>query len=95
MSDVRSIHKYKIVPGGTSIEAPHGAVLLSVHAQQDCMFAWFLVDPEQPMSTRRYAVLGTGQLTPSPMLYGLVFAGTIHVFNGSLVFHVWMEPPKP
>jgi hypothetical protein len=68
---------------------PVGAVILSVHNQNDFVCAWAEVDAyEGPvvLVDREFIIYGTGQrLEELPQVY----LGTVLVFGGSLVWHVY------
>lgn len=54
---------------------------------------WFIVDPEAPRETRRFAVIPTGSYVCSPDTEKYI--GTFQVENETLVFHVFEVDPLP
>ena len=55
----------------------------------DHIALWAIVDPEQPMETRRFAILATGASLHDPERH----VGS--VIDGNYVWHVFETPPIP
>ena len=82
------VFKYEIpVADESFVRLPLGAQILSVGQQNDQMFLWALVNPDEQRTERRnLRVAGTGhELTE---VKELKFIGTVHIY-GALVFHVF------
>lgn len=83
---MKAIFRYELSPV-CAISLPKGAVILSVHAQQDDIQMWALVDPKEwELETRCFRVYPTGEPFDST---GLTFLGTALLEDGDLVFHVF------
>jgi len=85
----RKVYKYEIpVNEHAVVQMTAGAQVLSVHEQNDALYAWALVDPaESQMKSRMFFIVGTGY----SMEYHdqMRFIGTAHMHGGSLVLHVF------
>lgn len=69
------------------VPMPKGARVLSVSHERDRLECWVLVDPNvAEVELREFRVVGTGN--PAPDDLG-EFIGTVMVFGGQLVFHVF------
>ena len=81
---MKTIWKYDVKPGVTTISMPEGACILTVQVQSGSPKIWALVDTEWPPADRRIEVFGTGHEMP----FG--HRGYIGTFQlGKLVFHVF------
>jgi hypothetical protein len=85
---MRTVYKFEIQPEHT-LRLPKGSGILSVGVQGDKMFLWALVDPRNEVVSeeRRIEVYGTGHEIPNPG--DLEFIGTLIMYGGFLVFHVF------
>ena len=55
------IYKYQLAClGSTDIELPLGAEILTAQIQGNSLCIWVKVNPEAPMKTQSFFVLGTG-----------------------------------
>jgi hypothetical protein len=70
-----------------TISMPIGADILSVQVQRDMPAIWAKVDPQAPVEGRQFRCFGTGQ--PLPDMASWSFLGTVQLFDGELVFHVF------
>lgn len=87
---MRTIYKYRIVPDDAhTLRLPIGAEFLSIQEQHGSPQAWFLIDPDEKVSVKRFfRVYGTGHDMPDdPGKY----LGTFQLHGGSLVFHLFEE----
>lgn len=70
---------------------PQGAVILSVHEQDDKIFVWAMVRPEMPLVNRKIMLVGTGQpITENIILKSateFTFIGTVH--TPPFVWHIF------
>jgi len=82
----KEIWKYKLGIK-TEIKMPKGAEILTAREQGEDVCIWALVDPsEKVMENRSFEVVGTGL----KMEYeGSVYIGTAHLYNSTLVLHVF------
>jgi hypothetical protein len=85
-----TIYKY-LLQDTQNIELPKGARILSVGQQKNMIFIWAVIDPTQPKEIRRFHVFGTGHLVPEHIANCGYFIGTVHLFDGALVFHVFED----
>ena len=96
----KRIWKYELeVTDEQSIEMPEGAVILSVQSQpayvppdisrrnQNLVHIWAEVEPHNPVELRHFCVFGTGHRMPDGE--DLKFIGTVQVYNGVQVYHVY------
>lgn len=67
---------------------PKGARVLSVQVQNGRPCLWAAVDPtEMELEKRMFRIAGTGHPICDDVVDG--FIGTIQLYNGKLVFHVF------
>lgn len=85
---MKQIWKFNVPTFGT-IDIPKGAELLSVHAQNDAVCLWALVDPTAVPVRRLFVTYGTGH--PIADENGK-YIGTVHLEGGALVLHVFEIP---
>lgn len=86
------IYKYELGLGDSEIDMPAGAQILTVHQQNNVVTLWALVDPSKEPVKRSFLVVGTGKFFTCEPHY--VFIGTVFVFNGTIVFHVFNTTQK-
>lgn len=67
------------------IEVPENAELLTVREQFEQICIWYKCNPDNPMTTRRIAIVGTGHAAPE----GARYVGTGFLHGGQLVLHVF------
>ena len=83
----RQIWKFELDSDG-EIQMPAGANILTVQTQNDKPMIWAIVDPQAPMETKKFTVLGTGWFVPPSTG---VYIGTFQLQGGALVFHVFHD----
>lgn len=86
---MKTVYKYILEPD-TVLDMPEGGAVLCVHAQDNGIHLWALVDSAAPLEKRRFVIFGTGIDISIP---GLSYIGTVHLFHGRLVFHVFEQIP--
>lgn len=69
------------------VRMPVGAQVLGVRAQEGAPVLCALVDPEAPIETRRFCILGTE--CPAEEAFGVPSVGSFQ--RGAMVFHVFEE----
>ena len=83
------VYKYSIPVGDyRNVELPEGAEILTVQAQFDEPHMWALVDPDAPMVTRKFLLLGTGHSCDEDISRS-DYIGTYQLHGGGLVFHLF------
>lgn len=90
---MQRIFKYPVLSTDIqTLNLPLGARILSVQAQKDNVFLWALVDDaETRLSSHTIHVVGTGN--PPPFgIHKMTHLGTVQLYEGALVFHVFQEP---
>lgn len=90
---MKKIFKYTVPVGNTVIvEMPEDAEILSVGNQREEIQAWAMVNdsPNVDMKSRKFRVFGTGHELPDDTSE-LLFLGTVLLFDGKLVFHVFED----
>lgn len=82
------IYKYALtIATETDIVMPKGARLLSVQVQRGEPMVWAIVDHSQRTVRRRLSVRETGN--PLEDAFSGAFIGTIQMYGGAIVFHVF------
>lgn len=83
----KAVFKYPLsVADSQEIQMPEGAEILSVQVQGGVVCLWALVDMDAKETTRRFELYGTGHdFRPGEQK----FIGTIQLYAGSIVFHVF------
>lgn len=73
----------------SSIEIPHMGEILSVGGQGDSVVIWvkFLEEYKERLDIRHFEVYGTGHSIPGGI--NRKFIGTVQLYGGSLVFHIF------
>jgi hypothetical protein len=85
---MKTIWKYSMMTPECDFEMPKGAQILCVQVQNEIPQIWALVDPGLDRNTRRFRTYGTGHDIPeNPGKY----IGTIQMYRGRLMFHVFEE----
>ena len=89
----RKIYRYRLdITDVVRLDLPEGADVLSVGPPRDRrdgpLDLWAVVDPATETESRTFRVIGTGN--PMPDFVGL-FIGTVPMFGGSLIFHVFED----
>ena len=93
-----TVYKYKLqTTNYTRLELPMGAKLLHVAAQavpggDDAICLWALVDPTAKTESKIFRVAGTGHPIENEERWR--FIGTVFLFGGDLVFHIFELDPK-
>ncbi len=82
---MKTIWKFPIeIIDHPSVQMPFGSMVLHAGAQNGNLFLWALVDPDEPMAERCFAIYGTGRNGPESTTG---YVGTI--FDGSFVWHIF------
>ena len=86
---VKKVLKYELPMNDfVEVDIPAGAQVVSVQSQGDGLYIWALVDPLEEITTRRiFRIAGTGHPITDPEK--LRFIGTVLMYRGGLVFHVF------
>ena len=88
---MKVIHKHIIHPDSPVINVPINSTILSVHEQEDRICVWVECDFTDITNLEIiFEVYGTGvEMPPGDRL----FIDTVHLYGGSLVFHVYRKLP--
>lgn len=86
------IFKYEIMPNEHCISLPVGSTILSVGAQGDQIYVWSSVPETSECQDWYVEIVPTGQIHQP--WDNDSFRGTVHMHNGQLVFHVFIEKKK-
>ena len=74
------------------IDVPEHAEILTARDQHEQLCVWFKCNPNNPVTKRTIAIVGTGHPAPG----GGRYVGTGFLHGGQLVFHVFEHvPPMP
>lgn len=88
-----TIYKYRLWPvdhgDKVIIDLPFGAQVLSVGVQSNEPHIWALVNPKADKLPRKFYIHGTGH--PIDSAANKKFVGTVHLYDGGLVFHIFEE----
>lgn len=85
---MKRIYKYPVpLNDDSAIDMPEGAQVLTVQMQHEQVWIWALVDPDAPMVTRRFHIVGTGHPIEHPDT--LTYIGTFQVSGGMLASHLF------
>lgn len=86
---LKSIYKYTLNPQETTIlSLPKGIKILSTESQNDNIVVYGIVDPnEDETQDYEFRVYGTG----FEFFRELEFLGTVKMYNGELMFHVFYK----
>lgn len=88
---MKMIFKYTLTPDdAVTLKVPCVFEPLTVQMQHGEPRLWALVDPESPMTSRRFRVFGTGHSVPNEIRRE-DYIGTFQIAAGDLVFHVFAE----
>lgn len=85
--DLEQLEKRVDDAGGFNFSMPKGATISHVEMQHSWPCMWAVVDTEQPLETRRFALLGTGHKLSS----GFQHVGSFQMLDGKFVGHVFEE----
>lgn len=80
------IWKQKLDLPHNTCHMPRGAVVLCAQAQNDIPTIWFICDPSQPVVERRFAVICTGDDSPTDFKH---YIGTCQLVNDVFIVHVF------
>lgn len=86
---MKTIYKYELDLNAEEqrIWLPKGAKLLSVGNQTGNLVLWAEINTAKPDTVALIKIFGTGQ--PDIETQGLEFLGTVQMYGGSLVLHVY------
>lgn len=90
---MKTVWKYALEPDEFTIEMPRGAQVLSVDNQGGSNCMWAMVDPAEPLVTRRFRLAGTGHELDRPD--ELRFIGTVQMYGGKIVLHLFERVEDP
>lgn len=85
------IFKYLIIPSDIKqkIMMPEGAKILTFQMQNQELYIWALVNPNNEMEERKFYVFGTGHEIEMENIS--IYIGTAQMMGGSLVWHLFEE----
>ena len=87
---MKKIYKYTLkLDVIQAVLIPGFVRILSVHNQKDAVNVWIETDTALPEKTVNFHIYGTGNVVNSNV--ELDFIGTVHLYDGELVFHVFSE----
>lgn len=86
---MKRVYKYPLdIQDEVTVMMPKGARVLSVQVQNGRPCLWAVVDPnEMTLEERFFRIAGTGHSIQDDVVDG--FIGTIQMYDGRLVFHVF------
>lgn len=86
---MKRVYKYPLdIQDEVTVMMPKGARVLSVQVQNGRPCLWAAVDPnEMTLEERFFRIAGTGHTIQDDVVDG--FIGTIQMYDGRLVFHVF------
>jgi hypothetical protein len=90
---MKTVYKYALpIEDEVRIPLPAFAEVLSVGVQGENLFVWALVDPSIPNLHKTFRIAGTGHPIEEPEKWK--FIGTVFLYEGSFVAHVFELDPK-
>jgi hypothetical protein len=90
---MKTIWKYDVQPDEFALEMPRGTHVIGVQVQHGKPRMWALVDPSEPVETRRFLTAGTGH--ELDRAEELRHAGTFQMCGGDLVLHLFERVEDP
>jgi hypothetical protein len=84
---MKQIWKYELPKESNTISMPKNAEVLSVEPQNNKVCIWAKVDPSKYLENRTFVIFGTGHNIDNDI--NLHFIGTVLLFDGSIVLHVF------
>lgn len=79
---MNKIYKYSLNRHDTSVQLPAGANVVHAAEQNGTICLWAMVDPDKPLETRKFSVVGTGWDIEGRACY----IATVH--EGPFVWHI-------
>jgi len=91
---VSAVWKYEIpVEGEIEIVMPKGSKILSFQVQREKPCIWALVNPEEKLKqSYRFILVGTGHLIGSAIDSIIEYIGTVQMYHGDLILHLFLLP---
>lgn len=97
---MKRIYKYQITVKDINNEyilLPTDATILSIINQKENIVLYYLTDPKQEeMRKREFILRGTGVDIEQELLDRVTYLNykffTVPLFNGDLVWHIWVKP---
>lgn len=94
-----TVHKFQIYSASfgacertkAAIRVPSEAKTLKVDEQYGNICVWMLVDTDNAPETRTFQLFGTGHEIPVDAASGFVHVGSVMLFSGRLVLHVFEQ----
>ena len=83
---MKTVHKFQLSPGLTTIGLPEEAKVLHVAEQYNNACIWVELDVGEISFNRNFYTVPTGGEVPHS---NKGFIGTVLMMNGSLVFHIY------
>ena len=89
----KKIYKYKLqITDYQEIEVPIGYQILSLDVQDNMPHIWILIDPLQEEKMKlKFSFYATGQDIDCGNMKYIDYIGTVHLCNGSLVYHCFFN----
>jgi hypothetical protein len=85
-----TIHKQVIdITDTQTIVVPNRAAFLAAQVQGRDLCIWYLCDPNETTVVRAICVVGTGH--DASRVKGMRYLSTFQIYDGALVFHVFVE----
>lgn len=86
---MKKIYKYQVLIADESeLELPERAKILTFQAQNDEAYIWAIIDTDiKTIEKVKFRMFGTGHSIRE--IDGLKYIGTIQIYNGSLVWHLF------
>ena len=86
---MNTVWKWALAPGSNELQMPLDSQVLTVQMQGETPCLWALVDDNNDLVWRTFAVYGTGRLVRHD--HGK-YIGTFQMNGGALVWHVFEVP---
>lgn len=90
---MKTVYKYILpVADEARVSMPAFAEVLTVGVQGENICVWALVDPKIPSLKKTFRIAGTGHPITDDGKWK--FLGTVFLYEGTLVFHIFECDPK-
>jgi hypothetical protein len=86
---MKTIHKFHVGLGMSSLMLPPDAKVLTVQMQRDTPQMWILLDTDAACIVRRFVTVGTGHDMSAFISEKAAYVGTFQMNEGALVLHVF------
>ena len=88
---MKTIHKYQLNYGITSLQLPQGAIPIHADLQQDVPTLWVEVDTQMPLIHYNIHIVGTGHQMAESISPSTRLSHVSTFQEGGLVWHIYYQ----